>query len=263
MTPRGGYHHQRRTGQFRMLPDMLDQRKSVHLGHHVVQQDKGERLAGPLRMLQYGQCLFAAGHHGGFHSPVQQQALQDPSIGGVIVDSQHRQAAQLSGFLGETPLQCAGRQTELGGEVKSTALSGLTLHPDAPVHALHQFRGDSQAQPATAVPAARRGIDLGKRLEQPVELVRRNANTRVIHAEAENNLESDSDSRSTRTTTSPRSVNLMALPTRLTMICRNRPGSPISSSGTSEVDFVGQLQSLGVGPRPECGQSLVQVVAQV
>ena len=36
-----------------------------------------------------------------------------------------------------------------------------------------------------------------------------------------------------RTSTSPSLVNLMAFPTRLTMICRNRPGSPNKTSGAS------------------------------
>ena len=39
-------------------------------------------------------------------------------------------------------------------------------------------------------------------------------------------------SRSARTTISPRSVNLTALPTRLTTTWRNRPASPCSASGT-------------------------------
>ncbi len=38
---------------------------------------------------------------------------------------------------------------------------------------------------------------------------------------------------STRMTTSPRSVNLMALPARLTRIWRRRPGSPRTAAGTS------------------------------
>ncbi len=39
--------------------------------------------------------------------------------------------------------------------------------------------------------------------------------------------------RSAVTSTSPCSVNLMALPTRLSSTCRNRPGSPTRVSGTS------------------------------
>src|SRR5262245_59397797 len=38
----------------------------------------------------------------------------------------------------------------------------------------------------------------------------------------------------TSVTTSPRSVNLIALPVRLTRICRKRPESPTNASGTSE-----------------------------
>ena len=44
---------------------------------------------------------------------------------------------------------------------------------------------------------------------------------------------SDSASFSTPTTTSPVSVNLMALPTRFTSTCRKRPGSPVTVLGTS------------------------------
>jgi len=44
---------------------------------------------------------------------------------------------------------------------------------------------------------------------------------------------SPSVSRSTRNSTSPRCVNLIALPIRFTTTCRSLPGSPTSSSGTS------------------------------
>ena len=46
-------------------------------------------------------------------------------------------------------------------------------------------------------------------------------------------LSSTSDLRSTRTNISPRSVNLRALPTKFTRICRIRPGSPATQTGTS------------------------------
>ena len=44
---------------------------------------------------------------------------------------------------------------------------------------------------------------------------------------------SPSSTRLTDTATSPLSVNLMALPTRLVRTCRSRPGSPRSADGTS------------------------------
>ncbi len=52
-------------------------------------------------------------------------------------------------------------------------------------------------------------------------------------AKCSRTLFSVSSSRSTRTTTSPSEVNLMAFPTRLTTIWRRRVGSPTRRSGTS------------------------------
>ena len=55
-------------------------------------------------------------------------------------------------------------------------------------------------------------------------------------SETSNSSRTSPSRRSSRFTwraTSPRSVNLMALPTRLTTICRRRPASPMSESGTS------------------------------
>ena len=68
--------------------------------------------------------------------------------------------------------------------------------------------------------------------------------------------------RSTETTTSPRSVNLIALPTRLTRTWRSRPASPTTASGTSGRDPAGQLQALGVGPQGQGLQGLVERVAE-
>ena len=62
------------------------------------------------------------------------------------------------------------------------------------------------------------------------------------------------------TTTSPRSVNLMALPTRLTSTWRSRPASPTSASGTSGVDVADQLQALRVGPHGQGPQGVADRV---
>ena len=70
-------------------------------------------------------------------------------------------------------------------------------------------------------------------------------------------------STATSTTTSPLSVNLMALPTRLTTIWRSRPGSPTRASGTSGGDVVRQLQLLLCRPRRQRLQRVAQGVAQI
>ena len=73
----------------------------------------------------------------------------------------------------------------------------------------------------------------------------------------------DRDSTATLTTTSPRSVNLTALPTRLTRTCRSRPASPTRTSGTSAADLAGQFQPLLVRPQGQRLQGVAQGVAQV
>ena len=62
--------------------------------------------------------------------------------------------------------------------------------------------------------------------------------------------------------TSPRSVNLMALPTRLTRTWRRRPESPIKRSGTSDANPAGELEALRVGPKCERLKGFIERVAQ-
>src|SRR5947199_1659887 len=49
---------------------------------------------------------------------------------------------------------------------------------------------------------------------------------------------------STRRTTSPCSVNLTALPTRLLSTCRRRPGSPATTATGRSEEHTSELQSL-------------------
>ena len=69
--------------------------------------------------------------------------------------------------------------------------------------------------------------------------------------------------RSTVTRTSPRSVNLTALPTRFTRTCRKRPPSPIRIVRHVRGDVEGQLQVLLVGPQGERPHRVAQAIAQV
>ena len=77
------------------------------------------------------------------------------------------------------------------------------------------------------------------------------------------------DSLRTSITTSPSSVNFTALPSRLTITCLSRPGSPINASGTSSGTWQdGNGARTGVGrderrghvgqPRPLLGGSLLR-----
>ena len=61
-------------------------------------------------------------------------------------------------------------------------------------------------------------------------------------------VESPVRSRPTRTSTPPTSVNLTALPTRLTSTCRSRPGSPLTTAGTP-----GAVSALSSSPLSRAG----------
>ena len=67
----------------------------------------------------------------------------------------------------------------------------------------------------------------------------------------------------TRTITSPESVNLMALPTKLMRIWRSRIGSPHTVPGTSRSTGTGQLQPLRMGSRGKDLEGLLRRIAQV
>ena len=147
--------------------------------------------------------------------------------------------------------------TRRSGAVKWKVLPwpGVALDPDPAAHQLDQPRGDGQAQAGAAVPPRRRAVGLREGLEDRRLLLGAGCRCRCrVTAKC------SADPPAARpflrgvgldaeTTTSPCSVNLMALPTRLTRICRSRPGSPTSASGTSGGDVAGQLQPLAGAAR--------------
>ena len=121
------------------------------------------------------------------------------------------------------------------GEGERAAPPRLALHTDLAAHQADQPRGDGQAQAGAAVPSRGGAVHLFEGPEDPVQIVGRDADTGVGHHEAENGLPLGAGSlaTSTRTTTSPCSVNLMALLTRLSTTCLSRTASPTNASGTS------------------------------
>ena len=96
---------------------------------------------------------------------------------------------------------------------------GLALDPDAAAHHTGQPRGDRQAQPRAAEPARHGAIGLGEGLEDGRLLFRRDADAGVADGEVQDGL-LRSAATPARPLPPPRlfSVNLMALPTRLTTI---------------------------------------------
>ena len=150
---------------------------------------------------------------------------------------------------------------EAGGEVKGAAFAGLALDPDAPAHQMHQVRGNRQAQAGAAKAPRRRSIGLAEGFED-----RRSACPRgmpiPVSLTWKCSLVDPSERASSRTSsiTWPRSVNLMALPTRFVRTCWSRTGSPTIPAGTAGSTSNSELQPLLI--RLE-GQRLEHVAHQI
>ena len=113
---------------------------------------------------------------------------------------------------------------------------GLALDPDPSPHELDQLGRDRQTESRAAEPAGCRTVGLLERLKDRFQLFNGDADPRVGDGEAEDGAFAPRVPRDQRTRGFPRrSVNLIALPTRLTRTCRSRPASPIKASGTSGV----------------------------
>src|SRR5438132_8629672 len=79
----------------------------------------------------------------------------------VIIHNKDTRSLQMStSFLYSHSI--GGRRFEIGSEIESGAATGLTLHPDAPAHQVHDAGGDGQAQPRAAKLASGGGVRLRK-----------------------------------------------------------------------------------------------------
>ena len=119
----------------------------------------------------------------------------------------------------------------------------LALDPDPPAHQLDQPRRDGQPQARAAEAPRGRGVGLLEGLEDARPACRRGmpmpvSRTAKCSVDAVAVGAAGSACRSTSSTTSPRSVNLIALPTRLTTTCRSRPRIADQSVGHVGGDVV-------------------------
>ncbi len=149
--------------------------------------------------------------------------------------------------------------------MKGAAVAHVALHPDPAAHHLHQSRGDGQAQPGAAELARRGAVRLRESLEDELLLFRRRCRCRCrVTTKCSWSSSGVLESTAILSPTSPRSVNLMALPTRLTRIWRRRLGSPTSRVRHVRADVAGQLQALLRGrARPASSCVSRHAVAQV
>ena len=150
-------------------------------------------------------------------------------------------------------------------EVERAALADLALDPDLARPSSATSRAEI-ARPSP-VPPYLRVVELSawaKASKTLLLLVGGDADARVADGEVQADLVVRLRlARSTRSTTSPRSVNLMALPTRLTRTWRSRRGSPDEGVRHVGRDVVGQLQPFLVGAQGQRVHGVVEGVAEV
>ena len=110
----------------------------------------------------------------------------------------------------------------------------VALDPDVAVHELGQAPRDGESQAGPAVAPRDRGVGLAERLEQPPDAVWRDADARVADADGRpSSGRRRGGSPPTVSSTSPCSVNLTALDSRLRTIWRSRPSSPMIARGSA------------------------------
>ena len=154
---------------------------------------------------------------------------QDQPVGGIVVDDQG--PAGLRAARGPArAARCVDRSctASLTVNQKVLPLPGSLSTQMRAAHQLDQLGRDRQAQPGAAEAAGGRAVGLLERLEDRLQLLGRNADAGVGDGDQQGDCSSlGVPATETVTTTSPRSVNLIALPTRLTRTWRSRPASPI------------------------------------
>ena len=158
------------------------------------------------------------------------------------------------------------RPIEAGGEVERAAAADLALDPDAAAHQLDEPRRDRQPEAGAAVPARRRAVGLRERLEDRRAACRAGCRCRCRSprsAARRDPRRRSASRRATRTTTSPRSVNFTALPTRFSRTWRSRPGSPSTRLGHVGADVARELEPLLAGAQRQQRRRVADDLAHV
>ena len=123
-------------------------------------------------------------HRCRLHVPAREHLLQNPAVGRVVIDHEHVQPFERARSLEHRRARCR-RQLEHGGEMKGAAAVDFAFDPQLASHQLDELAGDRQAEPGPAVPAGRRTVCLGKRLEDLLHFFGSDADAGVTNAEGE------------------------------------------------------------------------------
>ena len=161
----------RRSAYDGVAPHRPGQVEAVAVGHRHVEQHAVERVAGPHRRGERHLGLVGADHCLGADPPPRQLLLEDQPVVLVVVDDQHPPTGQPAAGVLVVGVDARTRGlAEVRGEPEDGAAAGVGLEPDLAAQRVDDLARDRQPEPGAAVPARGRGVGLGERLEEVVDL---------------------------------------------------------------------------------------------
>ena len=176
--PSDEYNTSGSDGAVAQLADCLRQRQAIHARHLQIGDDEIERIAASNPF----QRRVRRGRIARQHAPRFDLQRQDAPIGVVVVDDQQPLAVQLHWRSVELNVRLkVGRGFSQNRKVERRANTDFALDPHRAAHELAQALADDQPQARAAIFARSRGINLAKRLEEPIEAIGRDADARITH----------------------------------------------------------------------------------
>ena len=176
-----GEHDDQCRSQDRVAAHVLHQTEAVGLGHIDVGQHELERMARLGRRFEHRQRFGGPRCCGRLHPPVLEHFIEQPPIGGVVIDDQRARAKNPGRIARGIARHARGNDFKANGEVKRAPFSRFTLDPDPAPHQFDQPGRNGQPQSGSAVLSSHRRIGLLKGRENRPQFIWRDPDSRVAH----------------------------------------------------------------------------------
>ena len=175
----GAQHHHGCIAGPRQFPDALGRFESIHTRHMVIQQDEPVAAGRFRQRLDLLDRLGSTRDESWLHSPSTQGALEEPAVGGIVVNDKNPHALEAD----PGPVNCRAAAAipcpEPAGEMEGAADTRLTLNPDPATHHVNKPRADGEAKPRASELPGRGGSGLRKGLEYFDPAFRENTDPRI------------------------------------------------------------------------------------
>src|SRR5690606_21148614 len=116
------------------------------------------------------------------HSPAAQHLFEDAAIRLIVIDDEHSSSDEKN-TLARSREHTRLRSAQLHGEMESAALADFALDPHPAAHHLDEAVRDRETEAGAAVLTGRGSIRLRERIEDEIELVGRDPDSRIRERE--------------------------------------------------------------------------------